>query len=246
MKILAAAETNVGRLRGNNEDNFYINGVYKEDTQQTICGHASECTEGVQVFSVCDGIGGVDAGEVASLLAVEELARAQKENPDTDVRDYVARANDRVCRKVSESGGLRMGSTIVLMTINGSEATICNVGDSRGYLLREGELMKLTVDHVRKRGLEGPARSHVLTQFLGVFPEEFILEPHVERMEIRSGDVFLLCSDGLTDMAGDEEIHESIMANAANPPEIIAKQLVKAAIKNGGRDNVTVLIVKVI
>jgi protein phosphatase len=117
------------------------------------------------------------------------------------------------------------------------------VGDSRAYRLRDGEFLQLSVDHVEKR----PGREHrkaPLTQYLGFGSDEILLEPHIAKGMIKRDDLYLLCSDGLTDMLSNFEISD-IMIN--NPePETCVKKLIDAALEHGGRDNVTAIVCRLV
>lgn len=256
MKITASAGTHIGCVRDNNEDNFYINGFYKKNVADESCIYSDDQTRDAYTYAVCDGVGGVESGEFASLYAAEELAGFNHADLDGRFREYINAVNQRICDDIMANKGRRMGSTVALLFIAGEEASVCNVGDSRVYLLREDELTQLSHDHTRQQSMidfgmidrekaRSSGKDHVLTQFLGVFPEEFILDPYIEsKIKVRPGDIFLLCSDGLTDMASDDIIKQVIKAKASETAETIVNELIFTAIGNGGRDNVTALIVK--
>lgn len=155
--------------------------------------------------------------------------------------------NGAVCARAAELDSGRMGSTAVLLYLNAREAWVCNVGDSRAFLLRDGELRQLSVDHtdaglLAAQGVRG--RKPALTQHLGIRPEEMVLEPHFFREKLRPGDWYLLCSDGLTDMVSEEEIRSA--AETAPDAGQCVRKLTEAALENGGRDNVTVIAVRII
>ena len=122
------------------------------------------------------------------------------------------------------------------------------------YLIRDGEMTRLTHDHTRTqsmidsgliKGEEEIAKDHVLTQFLGVFPEEFRLDPYIDKVRVKSKDIFLLCSDGLTDMVPEEEIRQMLLDSASESAEEKTKNLISAALGAGGRDNITTIVVMV-
>lgn len=148
-----------------------------------------------------------------------------------------------------------MGTTLTALYLDQGKAICCNVGDSRCYFMRAGALRQLSADHTEAQqmvnmGILSPEQArkskswHKLTQHLGIFPEEFVIEPHFgPPLVLKSGDVFLLCSDGLTDMAADEQIAEIL--NTGKNAEQTADALVKLALSQGGRDNVTALVLKV-
>jgi len=197
---------------------------------------------------VCDGVGGAAAGEVASRTAIERVAAslASGGGPIPErLRAAIADANAAIRRYAREKlEGAASGSTIVAALVGDGQVTIAHVGDSRAYLLRGGALSQLTADHsfvaeqVRAGVLKSDeAETHPLrgrlTKALGVADE---VEPDVREEEMRTGDVLLLCSDGLHAMASDAEIAAAIGPDAARS----AKALVDLANKRGGKDNVTV------
>lgn len=227
----SAGRTDPGRKRRRNEDAFVLE---------------------PPLFAVADGMGGAQAGEVASRLAAaafREFHEVDELAPDERVRALVQEANRRIYdRARSDTGATGMGTTITAALLEGEQVTIGHVGDSRAYRLREGELEQLTEDHslvadLMRSGRLTPeeAETHpqrsVITRALGTDPE---VDVDTMSVETSPGDVFLLCSDGLTTMVADEQILE-LLAGASSLEEA-AKALVKAANKGGGEDNVTVVL----
>src|SRR5438105_2511685 len=173
------------------------------------------------LFVVADGMGGARAGEVASRMAVEILARGVGDGSEPDaalarlVREANSRIYERSHRHADQAG---MGTTLTALYVGENKVTIAHVGDSRAYRIRDGELERLTEDHslvdelVREgrltpeEAVEHPQRS-VITRALG--PESAV-DVDTETFEGRSGDVYLLCSDGLTTMVGEEELEEVV------------------------------------
>ena len=242
MKLEAAACTNVGSVRENNEDNFYINGYIKKDVTENICSKTDCIDRKYYTYAVFDGVGGEDNGEIASLDAADELMEYDTCDLHDRFEEYVQAANQRVCQEVREREGRRMASTVVILTTDGVDANICSVGDSRAYVMRNGKLYQLTLDHTKTQA----KRNHMLTQYLGAFPEEFRNRPHiVKNIQLMEEDIFLLCSDGLTDMVQDADIETIMRDNQDSPAEQIAEELIQTAIQNGGKDNVTTVIVKI-
>lgn len=255
MRIRYAAATHQGRVRGNNEDNFYVQGEYRRDVNVNTMELSGRARPQAFLAAVCDGMGGEEAGETASLMAVESLRpHTLGELPDAAFQD-IAEANGRICGLMTENSGRRSGSTLAALYVDGGEARAVNVGDSRVYLYREGRLRQLSHDHSRAQslidsGILTPDQAkafkdrHVLTQHLGIFPEEMTLEPWTAPPEaLTRGDIYLLCSDGLTDMLWDQEI-AAILASHRDPARLAAA-LVEGALASGGVDNVTVVVLRV-
>lgn len=228
--------TDIGNVRAANQDQFL--------------------TEGVLV-AVADGMGGRNRREVASRLAVETLKEVFAADRTAEgLVDAVRAANRAVWERAEADPDLQgMGTTIAAaarVTDGGEERlAIVNVGDSRVYLLRQGQFSRLSSDHslvadlVRAGELsEADARihpeRHVLTSVLGVGPD---IEPHVASTGLTRGDRLLLCSDGLFNELSDEEISTTLDAIAE--PNAAADQLVRLAKDHGGSDNITVVVVDI-
>lgn len=235
-----AMASDVGRVRARNEDSV-----------------ASDPALGWAL--VADGMGGHRGGDVASSIVAREVTaalaaaispEAAPESRQQCVEAAIQRANRAIFDQSNANLKLYgMGSTAVLAQVWGECVTVGHVGDSRAYLFRAGELRQLTVDHsLLQELLDGgmisaaeakraPGRG-VLTRSLGVDPE---VEVDVETHDFRPGDVILLCSDGLTEMVSDEQIR-SVIDSADGDLAKVAARLVDAANGNGGRDNVSVVL----
>ena len=249
------AITHVGSVRSNNEDNYYVNGKFKKNNNIPTEGYTDTNVRDAYIYAVCDGMGGEYFGEIASMIAVAVLAEYQ----DTDIRysvmDYIDRTNNIICGEIEKHNGVRSGTTLALLYIYGNKALSINIGDSRVYLLRKKDLYLLSEDHTEAQRMvdmgvitDEEAKNHKLknrlTQHLGIFPNEMTIEPYVsEEIKIKKGDVFLVCSDGLTDMVSDDEIR-AILSQKYEDTVGIAKKLSAAADAYGGRDNTTVVVIR--
>ena len=257
--ISAAASVNIGKLRDNNEDNLYFNGVFlTEQTRDQPADFKSICGDNRQFYAVCDGMGGEQFGEVASLLSVETIhkyANYLQIEPGkgmvASISRCISEVNDVICEAQKSRGSGRIGATLALLAIEGKTADIYNVGDSRVYLLRDGKLRQLTEDHTSvansvKLGIITPeeAKKHPhrnrLTQYMGIDPAEMVIVPYRHTVKMRKKDIFLLCSDGLSEMV-DEPVIQHILVETSKPTEA-ARQLIDSALYNGGKDNVTVIV----
>jgi len=227
-----AALSDVGRVRKNNEDSWHADG---------------------RVFVVADGMGGHQAGEVASSVAVERFLGYDLENrhlpPMKRLNEGILAANDLLASMAAETPGLEgMGTTFTALVLE-EGAFLGHVGDSRAYLLRDGRLTSLTRDHslVAKMVREGfltprQARVHprrnVILRALGM---ERRLVVDLASPDLRAGDRVLLCTDGLTSGLDDEEL-EAILAGVEDPEEC-CRRLVMEANARGGEDNITVVVI---
>jgi PPM family protein phosphatase len=203
------------------------------------------------LFAVADGMGGAQAGEVASKLAAAALEDTDSGAGDGEARvvSLIQEANRRVYERANtDPATTGMGTTMTVALVEGELVTIGHVGDSRAYLVRAGRLEQLTEDHslvneLLKSGKLSPkeAETHpqrsVITRAVGTDPD---VDVDVFKIEAHEGDVFLLCSDGLTDMVDDEGILD-LVERHHDDLDRVAKSLVSAANRGGGEDNITVI-----
>ncbi|NCG17579.1 MAG: SpoIIE family protein phosphatase, partial [Rhodobacterales bacterium] len=221
------------------------------------------------VFVVADGMGGHAAGEVASAMAVETVHATLVGAPDPEetrlVRDHntedpadvlrerlryaMNQASISIRRAAEEKAEVRgMGTTVVVLVVDGDQAHLAHVGDSRAYLFRDGRLIRLTRDHTVVQQEIDAGRltpelarllphKHILTQSVGFHGP---VEPDTTTRALHPGDIFVLCSDGMTDPMDDDTIASII---DGTPLDMLADLLVEEALKNGTEDNVTVVVV---
>lgn len=239
--VKAEGRSHQGLVREQNEDRYVID-------------------QSIGCYLVADGMGGHQAGEVASKIAAELISKkialgSQKKvaDPAKFLREAILTAHQAIRKQahknISQHG---MGSTVVVAWLQSDSCQLwlAHVGDSRAYLQRGGELFLLTEDHTiynqaRRAGLLGPdPQTHpprgVLSQALG--PSE-VIAPDITRIELQLRDRLLLCSDGLTDMLSEEQI--SSYLHDSDEIENACLQLIQAALDQGGKDNVSVVILQV-
>lgn len=229
--------THPGKVRQNNEDSLLVGE-----------GHDRS------LFAVADGIGGFEAGEVASRITIEVLREME---PGGSFDDAVREANRRIlasARRDEKQSG--MGTTVVAVRFSGTQeeptAEVAHVGDSRAYLLRDGELQPITEDHslvaelvrsgdlTRAQAAEHPQKN-LITRALGA-DEEVQVDTTI--VPVRKGDRFVLCSDGLSDMVPETDL-ATLLEEYPGNPETTATRLLDAALDAGGVDNITVVVVDV-
>jgi protein phosphatase len=192
--------------------------------------------------AIADGMGGHDAGEVASESTLRTITGLIKDaQSELDIARILERANDRIYEEMhGDRGRPGMGSTVVGVAFRGQGALMFNIGDSRLYVTRGTDLRQESVDDTLARVLPNRSvRSHALTQSLGGSYSRMPFTPHVKRKVLTECEGLLLCSDGLTDMLSDEEIAGVISRHPTHP----AQALVSAALDAGGSDNITVVVV---
>lgn len=251
MRLRAGGRSDRGQKRPQNED-------------------AYACRPELRLFVVCDGMGGEAAGEVASRLAVDtiltQVKGAQRElekAPPRSTDGFMVRSrrlgaavelsNQAIYRKSQKNPQLaRMGTTVVSAWVGDSVASVAHVGDSRAYLWRAPHLEQLTRDHSLveeqvRAGLLARSESHQAKDqnaLLRVLGREAEVEVDLTEVPLRPGDCLLLCTDGLTRVAKDEELADAI--RTLREPQKICDHLVELANRNGGPDNITVVTVAVL
>ena len=243
MHLAVSARTDVGRLRKGNEDNLY-----------------ADANEHRGLFIVADGMGGHAAGEVASQMAVDLISSELADLNDLTAAEAAQRVSDtlrlankqvfqRTTKEIDKTG---MGSTASALLLSDTHYLIGHVGDSRIYLVREGEMKQLTRDHslvqeqvdaglITQEQARHHPQSNVITCCIGMSSE---IEPDIIRGETHVGDVFLLASDGLTGMVEDKRLQQLLQSRAT--PERIVNAMIADANNNGGIDNITAIVVKVV
>ena len=257
--IRAAAESNVGNARGNNEDNVYFNGDYI--TPRTIgrpfAIKTGEYTD-VNVFAVFDGMGRNNTGSFASLVAATKLDAVTDRiafdtdvTPDDAVLAYMQETNELIRDQRRETGGVRTASTMALLIIEHGNVHVYNVGDSRVYLYRDKQLVKLTRDHVAVEGQKSVAltedgvRHGRITKFLGMNSREGKMEPfRAKPFKVKKGDKFLVCSDGLSDQLDEDEI--TVCLGKRKDPFGHTNELMALAMSDDSDDNVSAIVVEAV
>lgn len=250
-KIRSIGASDVGKVREHNEDTIGVD-------------------NDIGLLVLADGMGGYNAGEVASGIAVKTIMSLVKEayerqnllvadsetglsRPSIVLRDAITRANKIIYQTAKTQAQCEgMGTTVVACLFNNNRISVAHVGDSRLYRLRGNRYEQLTLDHsllqeLIDRGFytqaeaQRAANKNYVTRALGV---ENTVDVEIHEYPVNKGDYYLLCSDGLSDMVEDEDIHLTISTFGANL-ETIAKQLIQLSNDNGGRDNISIVLAQV-
>ena len=251
-KLRFVGLTDTGRVREHNEDTIALD-------------------QDLGLLVLADGMGGYNAGEVASGIAVKTIVNLVKEALEREdllegdpgsgesrtaiiLRDAIARANKIIFQTAHTQAQCEgMGTTIVAALLHDNRITIAHVGDSRLYRLRNAHFEQVTLDHsllqeLVDRGFYSPeeaqraANKNYVTRALGV---EVGVDVEIQEHPTQRGDIYVLCSDGLSDMVEDDDIHLTINTFGANL-ETVAKQLIQLGNDNGGKDNISVLLAQVV
>ena len=251
-KLRCVGMTDTGKVREHNEDTIAFDGD-------------------IGLLVLADGMGGYNAGEVASGIAVKTIVNLVRESveredlrvndresgmsrPSIILRDAIHRANKIIYQTARTQPNCEgMGTTVVSALFFDNKIAIAHVGDSRAYRLRSEKFEQVTMDHsllqeLVDRGFYSPeeaqraANKNYVTRALGVEPN---VEVEVQEVPVQKGDVYVLCSDGLSDMVEDDDIHLTISTFSANL-DTVAKQLIQLSNDNGGRDNVSVVMAHIV
>jgi protein phosphatase len=230
MILCAAAASDLGPVRENNEDASYA---------------------GRRLVAVADGMGGMPAGELASEIVMRELAALEEaavDHPLPTLLNAIETANRQI-RKAADADASRdgMGTTVTALFLSGDELALLHVGDSRAYLLRDGTLRQLTRDETLVQALvdrgvlsADEARNHPRRSVVLRAVQGDALSPDGTLLAAQAGDRFLVCSDGLSDVVPDELLREALLAHP--DPRACAQRLVGLALAAGGTDNVTAIV----
>lgn len=254
MKYYSCCGSHMGRVRSNNEDNLNQNGWTPSD--EDLMRGFVRTDDAANAFSicVCDGMGGESYGEKASRVAVEIFGRHLKICDEEKLNAFVQEANTEVCSLMLNYNA-RMGTTFAGICFDRENVYASNVGDSKIFKISDGIITQLSIDHTELQVMlennvitEEQAKSgsfrNRLTQNLGIFEDEMILEPSFCQCRAKSNDRFLICSDGLTDMLANEEILNIILMSGTTESAVI--ELIRSALKKGGKDNVTLALTQCI
>ena len=238
MNIKTFGNTNTGMVRGNNEDAY---GNYPD----------------LSLYIVADGLGGHAGGEVASRIAVESIKEyiesAYKYKTPEDIKTKIIKAikeaSTRIMLEANKGYNLQgMGTTVVVVKIQGDKAIVAHVGDSRAYLIKGEVITQITKDHTVveeyiRLGLLTPQDAayhpsrHILSRALGVSDD---VDVDITAIQLWAGDTIILCTDGLTNMLPEKKIFDTVLESRPSP-EKITERLISLANQNGGIDNITVV-----
>ena len=249
----ASCACHTGRVRKNNEDNFYFNGqilaqehssvskpIYKRFDQEAVC------------FAVFDGMGGEADGQIASHLAAQTFRKdcEQMERggmmSESLLNNAVTHMNDAVVLNAQQSNN-HMGTTAAIVGFCVESVYVGNVGDSRIYRLRQKQFSQISMDHTEKIPPFMQKTRHQkprLSQCIGISPKELLLEPYLAKGKVKAGDIFVISSDGMTDMLSEKEILDVL--HSGRDAGVCVQELIEKSLQNGGRDNITVIVIRVI
>lgn len=257
IKMIVAARTDVGRARTNNEDAFAITDLATGTRLEgeAIAGAIDVRAKGV-LLALSDGMGGHEAGEVASALVLESLRDALESTTasggftiEEKIEAAVKRANADVARAARDQSRRGMGATLTAVFAQGQEAYVAEVGDSRAYLLRGGRLRQITRDQslvqilvdsgvISAEEAKTSPHKNVVLQAMGLGDDVRVA---IGRLSLRRGDIIFLCSDGVSNLLSDDDMRDVLLG--AEPADS-CKRLIEIANERGGEDNETAIVAR--
>lgn len=262
-KVRVSVSSNIGKVRGNHEDNFYLPGVYIHDSYKSdfSASYIMKNPNGM-CFAVFDGMGGAAYGEVASEIAVRTLRKYEKKLVKADgtrmldqlISEFTTEANNEIIEMLEEKHCQTGGTTLALLYFMNDSVKIYYLGDSRVYRITEEEITRLTRDHtlanqkieaaiMTEEQAKNSPDQHRLTLFVGSDRKKVGLSADSRQpVPVEVGYKFMLCSDGLSNMLSDQEIQTILQDGYQNE----AEALVQGALEKGGTDNITCIVLEVL
>ena len=246
-EICYAVACDTGKERTINQDNFccpdqqYLNAI--NNGLDGVKSYKS-CSTAYPSFAVFDGMGGEQYGEVAASIAAETFNELNHNKKSDGIKDFLITSCRKMNNNITTYAKQKLinciGTTVAMIIFGKKEICACNIGDSRIYRYNNESLTQISKDHTIDI-YKGNKPS--LTQFLGIPESEFTIEPHIVWKPYNDGDYYLICSDGLTDMLGEEEIESIIIENS--DVKVCVENLLENALSRGGRDNITIILCKI-
>ena len=250
-KVDAACGSFIGNRRNDNEDNFYFNGKHLPPKNKGLINPIkySSTTSKIGIFAVFDGMGGGVNGAGASLKASEVFAEEHKRLDEIALsgKEFMITAcqmaNDVINELSAKRQARTMGTTVAALYLSQDEVVACNMGDSKIFRIRDNQMMQISKDHTDERILlaMGIRKKPVLLQYLGVPDAEMAIKPFVVKGDIQDEDVFVLCSDGVTDAIRPEEIYNLIKEREVDEA---VNMIIAEVNKRDGADNATIIVAK--
>lgn len=240
-KVKYFCVSHTGKCRKINQDNFICNGEYlhyrNNGTGKILYG--DKTIKEATVFGIFDGMGGEECGEIAAYLAAKRAHGYEfgGKDPENELIAYCRTANNDICRYTEEMKRSSMGTTAAMLLFIQKKIYLCNIGDSKVFCLSKGKMQQISYDHV-SRAVGG--KKPPLIQNLGIPEEELWISPYTAAGEYRDGDIYLICSDGLTDMVNTVEIADILTIPDS---KTATRMLLQRALDNGGKDNVSFIII---
>lgn len=249
MRLNAYAVSHVGNVRSKNEDNLFFNNMILKKANKHFCFGKSNLRINKPVYlGVFDGMGGMSDGDKASYIAAtttKQIIKNKNKNVIETLEKICVKANENICQEMKGVNKLKMGATLSMLSFQRDNYYLCNVGDSPILLFRDHKISEISHEHTEKDNLElfgnkqPEKKKYKLTQHLGIPSEEMEIEPYFSKGRLLLNDKFIICSDGLTDMVDYDDIKQCLQSEKSIKKAV--KSLLEKALKNGGKDNITII-----
>ncbi len=249
----AACGCFLGNGRDNNEDNFYFNKKRLKPSNKGMKNPLKykDTTEEPVLFAVFDGMGGASRGEEASYCASEIFGKKLKDLEEFVIsgKEFMYEACDaanEVVNEIAKENRLgTMGTTVAALYFYQDEVIACNVGDSKIFRIRDQKMIQISQDHTDEKLLQsmGIEKKPVLLQYVGMPQAEMMLDPYVSKGDLESEDIYVICSDGITDVLSASDLYEIVCSNC---PDEAVRQITAHVDRRNGQDNATVIVVRMV
>ena len=243
-----------GSSRSNNEDNFYFKNKHLRSNNRGLKNSLAYkgSTDEAVLFAVFDGMGGECKGEEASYLASKVFSQELNRNNDIafDGKEFFlnacTKASKTICEEARKKQVGTMGTTVAALFLSQGAVYACNVGDSKIFRIRRGQMVQISEDHTDERLLStmGVDKKPVLLQYLGIPETTMMIDPYIAKGDIQSEDYYIICSDGVTDSLSPSEIYGVVKEE--NKAESIVNKSMSDIVTRDGKDNATLIVVKVL
>lgn len=231
--------SHIGNVRRINQDNISYDGKFLKPTHKNIFVKGKKKLDRNILFGVFDGIGGGEFGELASYIAARKASELRMNNDVPLVlSNFCKNVNKDICDYAKSNDISSMGTTAALLVFAKDEIVLCNIGDSKIFRINNGNIEQISNDHVE---ISPYGMKPLLSQYLGISSDELIIEPYLARGKYNN-DIYIICSDGLTDMLTKDEIIEIVNTNNC---ENIINKLLEKALEKGGKDNISIIVCNV-
>lgn len=234
--------SHTGKIRKNNQDSIVCNNKHISESYtngyQRKSGRVSN--SGTSVFAVFDGMGGLSHGEIASSMAAKIIEDFKfGKQVVSCLSDYCTNANEEICNFSTQKNLGPIGTTAAILVFTKRGISLCNIGDSKIFRIENGVIEQISKDHTIKCAW---GNQKLLTQNLGIPGEEMRIAPYLAEGTYQKGDIYLICSDGLTDMVSKKKIRDIVHDVSF---EYLGETLLNEALDSGGRDNISIILCKV-
>lgn len=240
--IIYSCVSHIGRVRSMNQDNFICDKRFMNVNDDSIIFplNGTKISKDASIFGIFDGMGGEECGEVASYIAAQNASVFEVgKDAVFDLAQFCQKTNTDICNYAEENGISAMGTTAAMLAFTNDGIALCNIGDSKIFRFHDEILEQISKDHI---GISVFGMKPPLSQNLGIPHSELIIDPYLAQGSYNENDIFLICSDGLTDMVTTEEIAEVLTTKTI---EEAAIGLLQKALSNGGKDNISIILCKI-